>query len=85
MDSDSKVGLRIHQDSYMVEVMHVQIVGEKRWYVMGPNAELHYNEHGHLDLQALCDNPDTQLMQCVLKPGEVWYSCPLVSSNRIIK
>ncbi len=64
---------RIHQDSYMVDVMHVQIVGEKRWYVMGPNAELHYNEHGHLDLQTLCDNPETQLMQCVLKPGDVLY------------
>lgn len=64
---------RIHQDSYMVDVIHVQIVGEKRWYIMGPNAELHYDEHGQLDLQTLCENPDTQLMQCVLKPGEVLY------------
>jgi hypothetical protein len=63
----------MHQDSYMVDVMHVQIVGEKRWYVMSPAAQLHYRDDGELDFEGLVRDPKTQLMQCTLKPGEVLY------------
>ena len=31
---------RLHQDSYTIDVMHVQLVGEKHWIVMGPDANL---------------------------------------------
>jgi hypothetical protein len=61
---------RLHQDSYMVDVMHVQIVGEKLWYVMGPEAYLHDTDDG---LRRLCESPDTQLMRLTLRPGDVLY------------
>jgi len=64
---------RLHQDSYMVDVMHVQIVGEKRWHIMGPQAELHADANNNPDFDALCNDPKSQLMQCVLRPGEVLY------------
>jgi hypothetical protein len=64
---------RLHQDSYMIDVMHVQIVGEKRWHVMGPDAKLQYGGDGAPDVQALAENTKTQLMQCVLAPGDVLY------------
>lgn len=72
---------RLHQDSYMVDVMHAQIVGEKRWHVMGPQAHLRAgggegdNEGvaGEADFQALCADPAAQLMQCILRPGDVLY------------
>lgn len=64
---------RLHQDSYMVDVMHVQIVGEKHWHVMGPLAALQCDGGGIPDVRALVDRPETQLMQCVLKPGDVLY------------
>jgi hypothetical protein len=63
----------MHQDSYMVDVMHVQIVGEKRWYVMSPAAQLHYRNDGELDLSGLLRDPKTELMRCTLKPGQVLY------------
>ncbi|MFJ7073490.1 cupin-like domain-containing protein [Streptomyces sp. NPDC098781] len=62
---------RLHQDSYTVDVMHAQIVGEKLWYVMGPEAILHTDTEE--DWTRLCKAPETQLMQCVLKPGDVLY------------
>lgn len=64
---------RLHQDSYSIDVMHVQLVGEKLWYVLGPAAELRLDEHGEPDLEALCKSPDTQLMRFVLNPGDVLY------------
>lgn len=64
---------RLHQDSYMVDVMHAQIVGEKHWYVMGPEARLDDGYGDGRDLQALCESPATQLMQCRLRPGDVLY------------
>jgi len=64
---------RLHQDSYMVDVMHAQLVGEKLWYVMGPKAELNNNDRGEPDLQGLCQSINTQLMQCLMKPGDVLY------------
>lgn len=63
----------LHQDSYMVDVMHVQLVGEKRWYVMSPQADLKYLDDGSPDWQGLIDDPTTELMQCTLKPGDVLY------------
>jgi hypothetical protein len=64
---------RLHQDSYMVDVMHAQIVGTKRWYVMGPKAELRLDANGKPDFDALLKSPDTQLHQFELKPGDVLY------------
>jgi hypothetical protein len=64
---------RLHQDSYMVDVMHAQISGEKHWYVMGPGAMLSDKYGDDRDLQALCGSPATQLMQCRLRPGDVLY------------
>ncbi|NHR05534.1 hypothetical protein HA052_09990 [Chromobacterium haemolyticum] len=64
---------RLHQDSYTIDVMHVQLVGEKHWTVLGPQAMLPETETGDADLQALADDPAAQLMQCTLKPGDVLY------------
>jgi hypothetical protein len=64
---------RIHQDSYYMDVMHAQIVGEKHWCVMSPNAFLGRDESGEFDFASLANNPDVQILQCVLKPGEVVY------------
>lgn len=64
---------RIHQDSYYMDVMHAQIVGEKHWCVMSPNAFLGRDASGEFDFASLVNNPDVQILQCVLKPGEVVY------------
>jgi ribosomal protein L16 Arg81 hydroxylase len=62
---------RLHRDSYMVDVMHAQIIGEKHWYVMAPTAELHADTDA--DWKELAAAPETELMQCLLKPGDVLY------------
>lgn len=64
---------RIHQDSYFIDVMHAQIIGEKHWCVMGPDAQLDRDAAGALDFAALVADPGTQLMHCVLRPGDVIY------------
>lgn len=64
---------RAHQDSYFIDVMHAQIVGEKHWCVMSPDANLGYDESGELDFAALVADPATRIMHCVLKPGDVVY------------
>lgn len=64
---------RLHQDSYSVDVMHAQIVGEKLWYIMGPKAELRIDQRGDLDLDALSKSPNTQLTRFMLRPGDVLY------------
>ena len=64
---------RLHRDSYMVDVMHAQIVGTKRWYVMGPKAELRLDANGKPDFEALVNSSDTQLHKFDLKPGDVLY------------
>lgn len=64
---------RLHQDSYMVDVMHAQIVGTKRWYIMGPKAELRLDANGEPDFETLVSSPGTQLHQFDLKPGDVLY------------
>ncbi|MBA3774510.1 MAG: cupin-like domain-containing protein [Ramlibacter sp.] len=64
---------RLHQDSYMVDVMHVQLVGAKRWSVLGPRANLPRTGDGRANFGRLVDHPDTELMQCVLEPGDVLY------------
>jgi ribosomal protein L16 Arg81 hydroxylase len=57
----------------MVDVIHVQLVGEKRWYVLSPAAQLHLNNDGDPDFKRLLRDPATKLMQCVLRPGETLY------------
>lgn len=64
---------RLHQDAYSVDVMHVQIVGEKLWHIMGPKAELLPGPGGEAQLDALCASPDTRLMRFVLRTGDVLY------------
>ncbi|WP_405164117.1 cupin-like domain-containing protein [Nocardia sp. NBC_01499] len=64
---------RLHQDSYMVDVMHVQIFGTKRWYVMGPEAKLGADADGEPDFAALVAAEDTRLHHFDLKPGDVLY------------
>ncbi|MER6098216.1 cupin-like domain-containing protein [Streptomyces sp. NPDC001728] len=64
---------RLHQDAYSVDVMHAQIVGEKLWHIMGPDAELLPGPGGGADLDALCASPDTRLTRFVLRPGDVLY------------
>jgi hypothetical protein len=64
---------RLHQDSYAVDVMHVQIVGTKRWYIMGPHAELRLDPTGSPDFEALLSSPDTQPYWFDLNPGDVLY------------
>lgn len=64
---------RLHQDSYVVDVMHAQIVGRKHWCVLGPNATLAQDKHGELDFAGLLANPDANFRKCVLNPGEVLY------------
>jgi len=54
---------RLHQDSYMVDVLHAQIVGRKHWTVMSPDA------HADADLESL----DGRVLTCVLQPGDVLY------------
>lgn len=64
---------RMHQDSYMVDVFHVQIVGAKRWYVMGPGAQLRSGADGEPDFAALVADPRTELHQFDLRPGDVLF------------
>ncbi|WP_103352766.1 cupin-like domain-containing protein [Amycolatopsis sp. CA-128772] len=64
---------RTHQDSYLVDVMHVQLVGTKRWYVMGPQAQLRLGADGEPDFAALVAAPETELHRFDLEPGDVLY------------
>jgi hypothetical protein len=64
---------RVHQDSYVVDVMHAQIVGDKHWTVMSPDAHLGEEASGELAFEALAAHPATQLLTCVLHPGDVLY------------
>ncbi|CAM5365792.1 hypothetical protein SALBM135S_08496 [Streptomyces alboniger] len=64
---------RLHQDSYSVDVMHVQIVGEKLWHIMGPEAELLTGPDGEARLEHLRTSPGTRLTRFVLRPGDVLY------------
>ncbi|CAN5544635.1 hypothetical protein BH11PSE7_BH11PSE7_34640 [soil metagenome] len=78
----------LHQDAYLVDVMHIQLVGEKRWIVMAPEARLDCLEDGTPDFARLAAEPATQLMQCTLSPGEVlflpsqwWHRVELLSDS----
>lgn len=64
---------RVHQDSYLVDVMHAQISGEKLWCVMSPDAHLDCDDSGIMNFADLIDNPRTRIMHCVLRPGDVIY------------
>lgn len=64
---------RLHQDSYVVDVMHAQLVGDKHWVVMSPPASLGVDENGELDFGALAADPFARILTCVLHPGDVLY------------
>lgn len=64
---------RLHQDSYVIDVMHAQIVGEKHWTVMSPNAHLGLDANGELDFDTLAADPTVRVHTCVLRPGDVLY------------
>jgi hypothetical protein len=64
---------RMHQDSYLIDVMHAQIIGSKHWCVMSPEAHLGRDSSGELDFSPLIESPRTQIMQCVLGPGDIIY------------
>jgi hypothetical protein len=64
---------RVHQDSYCIDVMHAQILGEKHWCIMGPEAYLGLDGKGEFDFAGLADDRRTQMMHCVLRPGDVLY------------
>ena len=78
----------LHQDAYLVDVMHIQLVGEKRWIVMAPEAHLDGQDDGTPDFARLAAEPATQLMQCTLRAGEVlflpsqwWHRVELLSDS----
>ncbi|MBC7435211.1 MAG: cupin-like domain-containing protein [Bdellovibrionales bacterium] len=78
----------LHQDAYLVDVMHIQLVGEKRWIVMAPEAHLHSLDGGQPDFARLAADPAAQLMQCTLRPGDVlflpsqwWHRVELLSDS----
>jgi hypothetical protein len=64
---------RLHQDSYLIDVMHAQIVGSKHWLVMGPETAVVPDADAGMDFAGLARNPDARIMQCVLQPGDVIY------------
>jgi hypothetical protein len=64
---------RLHQDSYVIDVMHAQIVGRKHWVVMNPDAFLGLDDSGELDFEALANDPGARIMTCELGPGDVLY------------
>jgi hypothetical protein len=64
---------RLHQDSYVIDVLHAQIVGEKHWTVMGPDAHLGLDADGNMDFAALAADRSARIHTCVLRPGDVLY------------
>jgi len=64
---------RLHQDSYMIDVLHAQIVGCKHWIVMSPQTAVGPDSDGDFDFAGMIENPDTRIMQCELQPGDVIY------------
>jgi hypothetical protein len=64
---------RLHQDSYMIDVLHAQIVGDKHWIVMSPETAVGPDGDGGFDFAGMVENPETLMMQCVLRPGDVIY------------
>ena len=64
---------RLHQDSYLIDVMHAQIVGSKHWLVMGPETSVAPDGAGGMDFAGLAGNPQARILQCVLQPGDVIY------------
>jgi len=64
---------RLHQDSYMIDVLHAQIVGDKHWIVMSPQTAVGSDGDGGFDFASMVENPETQILQCVLQPGDVIY------------
>ena len=62
---------RVHQDSYVVDVLHAQIVGRKHWTVMTPEAHLGVDASGEHDFGGLAAS--CSFFTCVLQPGDVLY------------
>lgn len=60
---------RLHQDSYMMDVMHAQIIGQKKWTVISPDAYV----SDPTDFFRLAQDPDTSILQCTLNPGDLLY------------
>jgi len=74
---------RVHQDSYIIDVMHAQIVGEKHWSILKPGAHLHRKADGALDFERLVDEHRDDFFHVVCKPGDVIY-LPALWWHRIL-
>jgi len=79
---------RIHQDSYFIDVMHVQIRGIKRWSVFGPEASLTRDAAGRLDFETLAADPAARPLRADIAPGDViflpalwWHHVRLLSDS----
>lgn len=64
---------RVHQDSYIIDVMHAQIIGEKHWSILKPGATLKKNADGQLDFERLVAEHSGDMFQAVCKAGDVIY------------
>lgn len=64
---------RVHQDSYIIDVMHAQIVGEKHWSILKPNVTLHKAEDGSLNFERLVAEHSGDIFKAVCGPGDVIY------------
>ena len=53
--------------------MHAQILGEKHWCIMSPDATLERDESSEFLFDKLTNNPNVRILQCVLKSGDVLY------------
>lgn len=74
---------RVHQDSYIIDVMHAQIVGEKHWSIMKPSVKLHRTNDGALDFERLVAEYHHDFFHVVCKPGDVIY-LPALWWHRIL-
>lgn len=64
---------RVHQDSYLIDVMHAQIVGEKHWSILKPNVTLKKRADGSLDFERMVKEHRDDFTWAVCKPGDVIY------------
>ena len=74
---------RVHQDSYIIDVMHAQIVGEKHWSIMKPGVQLHRTADDALDFDRLVAEHSDDLFHAVCRPGDVIY-LPALWWHRIL-
>jgi hypothetical protein len=64
---------RFHQDSAYINTFHVQVTGQKRWFLFGPSACLKQDKSGALNFNDFLVDPTTTPMSCQLNPGDVMY------------